>query len=340
MRTKMADQRKEALEGELPQLVYDENSPRVSTGSTLLDLNISGDTFYEGGLPGGIFVEIFGPSGAGKTVLLCQIAGNLFKQGGEILFRDPEARLNAQFAKMFGMVKDEITYDTPDTILEVFDPIRKWKPEPVDMIHGVFIDSMAALSTDMEMDGTDKMGMRRAKEFSESMRKVCRVITQKQLLVVGSNQVRQNMDAGPYGEKEISPGGRALAFYASVRLKCSSPKKLKIKKTFHGNEIERVIGVNTEVMVAKNSVNRPYRSTSVSIIFDYGIDDIRDNLIYLKKMMGASTYILGGEKIGKSLDHAIAYIEENNLESKLKTEVIELWREVETQFASNRKGRI
>ena len=109
MRTKMVDQRKEALEEEVIQPVYDENSPRVSTGSTLLDLNISGDTFYEGGLPGGIFVEIFGPSGAGKTVLLCQIAGNLFKQGGQILFRDPEARLNTQFAKMFGMIKEDIT---------------------------------------------------------------------------------------------------------------------------------------------------------------------------------------------------------------------------------------
>ena len=340
MRTKMADQRKEALEEEVIQPVYDENSPRVSTGSTLLDLNISGDTFYEGGLPGGIFVEIFGPSGAGKTVLLCQIAGNLFKQGGQILFRDPEARLNTQFAKMFGMIKEDITYDTPDTITEVFEPIRKWKPEPTDIMHGVFIDSMAALSTDMEMDGTDKMGMRRAKEFSESMRKVCRVITQKKFLVVGSNQVRQNLDAGPYGEKDISPGGRALAFYASVRLKCSSPKKIKLKKTFHGNDLERVIGVNTEVLVAKNSVNRPYRSTPISIVFDYGIDDVRDNLVYLKKMMGASTYVLGGEKIGKSLDSAITYVEENNLEQALKTEVIELWREVESQFESKRKEKI
>ena len=199
---------------------------------------------------------------------------------------------------------------------------------------------MAALSTDMEMDGTDKMGMRRAKEFSESMRKVCRVITQKKFLVVGSNQVRQNLDAGPYGEKDISPGGRALAFYASVRLKCSSPKKIKLKKTFHGNDLERVIGVNTEVLVAKNSVNKPYRSTPISIVFDYGIDDVRDNLVYLKKMMGASTYILGGEKIGKSLDSAITYVEENNLEPALKTEVIELWREVEAQFESKRKEKI
>jgi len=340
MRTKLADERKEAIETpEIEQLEYDENSPRVSTGSTLLDLAISGDTFYEGGLPGGIFVEIFGPSGAGKTVVLCQIAGNLFKQGGKILFRDPEARLNAQFAKMFGMDIEEIIYDTPDTVTEVFEPIRKWKPEPDDKLHGVFIDSMAALSTDMEMDGTDKMGMRRAKEFSESMRKVCRVITQKGFLVVGSNQVRQNMDAGPYGEKEVSPGGKALAFYASVRLKCSNPKKLKVKKMFHGNEIERVVGVCTEITVAKNSVNKPYRSASITIIFDYGIDDVRDNLIYLKKMLGASTYILGGEKVGKSLEQAINHIELNNLEEALKAEVIEVWREIESQFDSKRKEK-
>ena len=114
------------------------------------------------------------------------------------------------------------------------------------------------------------------KKPNSAMRKVCRVITQKKFLVVGSNQVRQNLDAGPYGEKDISPGGRALAFYASVRLKCSSPKKIKLKKTFHGNDLERVIGVKTEVLVAKNSVNRPYRSTPISIVFDYGIDDVRE----------------------------------------------------------------
>src|SRR5690606_5284105 len=117
----------------------------------------------EGGIPAGILVEIFGPASAGKTVLLCQIAGNIQRTGGQIMFHDPEARLNKQFARMFGLDTEEIKYTTPDTIPQVFEEVRKWEPEG-DGVHGVFADSLAALSTDMEMgeDG-DKMGMRRAK---------------------------------------------------------------------------------------------------------------------------------------------------------------------------------
>jgi RecA/RadA recombinase len=314
----------------------------VSTGSTLLDLAISGGRFREGGIPTRILVEVFGPSGAGKTVLLCQIAGNIQKMSGEIMFHDPEARLNKQFASMFGLDPETIEYTIPNTIPEVFKSIREWIPDEDDkQLYGIFADSLAALSTDMEMtkDEGDKMGMRRAKEFSEELRKTCRIISQKDVLVVCSNQIRQNLDAGPYGSKYKSPGGEAIGFYSSLRLRCKNAEKIKVKRKIKGKDHERIIGVKTEIEVFKSSVWKPFRSADVHILFDYGIDDIRANLRYLKTNTGNSIYQVGETKLGKSLSDAIHQVEEDGLERKLKDEVISLWNEIETKFEEPRKPR-
>jgi len=107
----------------------------ISTGSTLLDLAISGEVVYGGGLPGGIFVEIFGPSGCGKTVMLCDIAGSVQRQNGEVLFFDPEARLNNAFATMLSLDVENISYTTPDTVPEVFIATRKFSPSNLKIIN-------------------------------------------------------------------------------------------------------------------------------------------------------------------------------------------------------------
>lgn len=321
---------------------YEGSDRVVSTGSTLLDLAISGGRFKGGGIPGGILVEIFGPSGAGKTVLLCQIAGNLQKLGGDIMFHDPEARLNKQFASMFGLDPSDINYTIPNTIPEVFKSVRDWVPNEDDgQIRGIFADSLAALSTDMEMgkDEGDKMGMRRAKEFSEEMRKTCRVISQKNVLLVCSNQIRQNLDAGPYGQKYKSPGGEAIGFYSSLRLRCFGTEKLKMSRSIKGKEHKRVIGVKTDIEVFKSSVWKPYRTAEVNIIFDYGIDDIRANLKFIKTNTGDSIYKIGEIKLGKTLDRAIKEVEEQGLEQELREETIELWEEIEKKFEDDRKPR-
>lgn len=322
---------------------YDGTGDRViSTGSTLLDLAISGGRFKEGGIPAGILVEIFGPSGSGKTVLLCQIAGEVQRNKGNIMFHDPEARLNKQFAKMFGLDSDTIEYTTPDTIPEVFKSVREWIPEMAEQnkYNGVFADSLAALSTEMEMGETgDKMGMRRAKEFSEELRKTCRIITQEKVLMVCSNQIRQNLDAGTYGQKYKSPGGEALGFYSSLRLRCFSGKKLKAKKKIRGKTHERSIGIKVEIEVFKSSIWKPYRTAEIFIIFDYGIDDIRGNLNYIKNIVGDTVYKLGERNLGKSMDKAITTIEEENLEAELKAKTIELWNEVENKFEEKRKPK-
>lgn len=187
----------------------------VSTGSTLLDLAISGKRLPFGGVPSGILMEASGSSGSGKSLLLTELAARVQKKGGDALFADPEDRLDKEYASMTGMdVKQQGRYERPDTVTELFDIYNKWEVDPSKM--NIFCgDSLAALSTEMEMSGEDKMGMRRAKEFSEALRKSCRTFKQKNVLMVCSNQIR---DGGPNGTKTI-PGGNAVPFYSSVRLK-------------------------------------------------------------------------------------------------------------------------
>lgn len=311
----------------------------ISTGSTLLDLAITGGRVRGGGVPGGILIELFGPSGCGKTVMLCEMAGAIQRKGGQVMFKDPEARLNKTFAELFGLEVDNIDYSRPATVPEVFAPIRKWEPEKQNVIHGIFADSLAALSTEWEMADKDQYGMRRAKEFSEELRKTCRIITEKGFLLACSNQVRQNLDAGPYGVKWKSPGGEAIGFYASLRLRCSNPKKLKMVRKIGGKDIDRIYGVETMVEVFKSSVWSPYRTAPLYIIFDYGIDDIRANLQFVKDTKNENVYVLGEEKLDKSLEKSIAIIEEDNKITALREEVITLWEEIEMKFQIKRKEK-
>lgn len=312
----------------------------ISTGSTLLDLAISGGKVRGGGIPGGILVEVFGPNGSGKTVLLCEIAGNIQRQGGSTLFLDPEARLNKQFASIFGFTVDDTDYSNPDTVTEVFIKTRQWEPS-FKGINGIFTDSLAALSTDMEMEKEegDKMGMRRAKEFSEQLRKTCRILKVKNRLMLCSNQVRINQDAGPYGQKYVAPGGEAMGFYASLRLRASKPEKIKRTKKVEGKDVVRVIGVETEFEVFKSSVWKPYRTAPLYILFDYGIDDVRANLQFIKDYTSNTVYTCNGTNLDKSLDVAIRMIEEDGRENELKECTIDLWEEIEHKFETVRKPK-
>ncbi len=313
----------------------------ISTGSTLLDLAISGGRVRGGGVPGGIFVEAFGPNSSGKTVLLCEIAGEVQRQNGQVMFHDPEARLNKQFAKIFDLNTDDMNYSTPNTVPQVFQAVREWEPEG-KQIHGVFADSLAALSTDLEMDNEegDKMGMRRAKELSEELRRTCRIIKDKNLLMVCSNQVRVNIGGGDWGPKYTTPGGEAVGFYASLRLHFSNPTKIKSEKQkIKGKEVQKIIGVKTDISVFKSSVWEPYHSAPVYILFDYGVDDIRANLQYIKTYTGNTMYMVNETKLSKSINESIELVEEGNLINELKEQVIDLWEEIEKKFKIKRQPK-
>jgi recombination protein RecA len=307
----------------------------VSTGSTLLDLSISGKVVKGGGIPTGNLVEVFGPSGAGKTSILAEIAASCQSLNGDVLFLDPEARLNQEYARIYGVELNPEQYLRPDTVTEMFDKIWEWKPKG-EGVNGVFADSLAALSTKMEIEEEDKYGMRRAKEFSEGLRKTCRLIANSNWIVVCSNQIRE----GPSGE--TTPGGRAIPYYSSLRIRVGPPaqggKIVKIITLANGKKHEKIIGIRSNCIIKKSSLDDPFRSCSISILFGYGIDDIRENLQYLKDGLGLSKYKAVSEEFA-FMEKAIAHIEENKLQDQLKQEVIALWEEIEAKFVVIRKRK-
>jgi len=313
----------------------------ISTGSTLLDLAISGTRIAGGGIPGGIIVEIFGPSGSGKTVLLSEVAGAIKRADGDVMFHDPEGRLNDQFAKIFDLDIETIDYARTNTIPEVFSKIRSWKPR--GNINGIMADSLAALSTNLEMsnDDGDKMGMRRAKEFSEELRKTARILAQSNMLLVCSNQLRVNVGA-TFGPKFTTPGGEAIGYYSSLRLQIKPTlknSKIKRTETVKGKEVIRIVGITSEVTVVKSSIDKPYRTAPVTILFDYGIDDIRENLKFIKTFSDANVYTIRGQKLSPSLEKSIDMVERNDQEDELREEVIDLWTAMEERFESDRKKK-
>ncbi len=312
----------------------------ISTGSTLLDLAISGGRKRGGGIPGGIMVVAYGPSGSGKTILACEVAGAIQRAGGGLKYRDSEARLNLEFAKMFDLNLDELDLTRPDIIPDAFQDLYKWEVDGT-LINGYIIDSLAALSTSMEMesDAGDKMGMRRAKEFSEHLRKCARVIKQRNLLLFCTNQIRENADAGPYSRKDINPGGKAIEFYSSLILRFTSFKKIKSEVKIKGKIVTRIIGIEGTIEVDKSSIWKPHRTAPISIYFDYGIDDIRENLKFVKKYTGATMYYVNDTKLSPSIENSIQMVEDNDLEEILKNQVIDLWMDIESKFEVERKPK-
>jgi RecA/RadA recombinase len=314
----------------------------LSTGSTLLDLAISSGRKYGGGIPGGIFVEIYGRSGSGKTSILSELCGSSQASGGDIMFMDPEARLDEEYAKTYGVSIPKESYEQPDTVTEMFKHFTDWKPKSVDAINVFAADSLAALSTELEMEKGDKMGMRRAKEFSTEFRKNCRRINENGWIMACSNQVRQ----GDYGD--VTPGGKAAEFYASLRVSVNQVGKLfKERAMSHkndagkkvtGKKIKRAFGIESKCIITKSSIDKPYREVPIYIVFDYGIDDIRGNLQWLKDTLGLTTY-RAVNKNYQRMDQAIDWIEKNDLEDSLREEVIDLWNEVEATFKHTRKRK-
>ncbi|HUU86952.1 MAG TPA: hypothetical protein VMX17_04275 [Candidatus Glassbacteria bacterium] len=308
----------------------------VSTGSTLLDLAISGGRYRGGGIPTGIIVEIFGPSSAGKSSLLTESASYVKNKGGQVMFLDPEARLDQEYARTYGLELEKENYHRPDTVTEFFDLIWNWKPKNADKINMIAGDSLAALSTIMEMVDGDKFGMRRAKEFSEGLRKTCRLIANSNWLVFCSNQERES----PSGI--TTPGGKGIPYYSSLRIRITPEFKgsrIKKTKTIDGKTHEKVIGIKSVCEIKKSSIDEPFRQAPVSIIFNYGIDSIRDELQWMKDARGLKKYDCFGEECA-TIEKAISLIEENNLQDKLKNATIDLWQEINEAFKIERKRKL
>jgi hypothetical protein len=118
-----------------------------------------------------------------------------------------------------------------------------------------------------------------------------------------------------------------------------NPKKITKTKKINGQDFKRVVGVETEIEVFKSTVGKPYRKAPLMIRFDYGIDDISQNLQYIKDCTGAKVYSVDGENLGNSLDHATHIVEKQNQKDTLRKEVITLWTEIESEFKQERPGK-
>lgn len=306
----------------------------LSTGSTLLDLAISGNRRRGGGMPGGIIVEVFGPPGAGKTAILAELCASAQIKKGDVKFLDPEGRLDKEYCRIYGMDLEAEDYKRPDLVSEVFEEIWNWKPKSSKTINVIATDSLAALSTEAEMKGTDAYGMKRGKEFSEGLRKTARIIANNNWLIACSNQLR----GGPQGD--FTPGGKGIPYYSSVRISMYEKDKIIIKKKIGAKEkeVEKAIGIVSECYIKKSTVDDPYRKVPIYIVFGYGLDDIRGNLQWYKDMTGDTTYDCI-DKNYKTMSAAIRFIEHNDLQDELKERVIDLWEDIEQKFATNRKPK-
>ncbi len=312
----------------------------ISTGSTLLDLAISGNRIRGGGVPGGIIMEVFGPPGAGKTAILAELCASAQFKKGDIKFLDPEGRLDQEYCRIYGMNIPKENYKRPDTVTEMFDLIKKWKPKADKSINVIAADSLAALSTELELgEKGDKMGMRRGKEFSEGLRKTCRLIANNNWLIACSNQLRESQ----YGE--VTPGGKGIPFYSSLRIRIQEIDKVRISKKIVEKDEERkevkvgkVIGIESHCVIKKSTVDDPFREAPIYIVFGIGIDDIRGNLQWYKDMTGDTTYDCIDKGYSRMND-GIRYIESNELQNELRERVIDLWEEIEDKFLMNRSPK-
>jgi RecA/RadA recombinase len=311
----------------------------VSTGSTLLDLAISGRRVRGGGIPGGIFLELFGPPSAGKTALLCEILASAQIRGGQTKFADSEARLDSLYAKAYDFAidpNDETVYCKPKTVEDMFSAVLDWRPENSGAINVFAGDSIAVLTTDLELSAEgDKRGQKRAKDIHAGLRKTRIMVEENSWIVALTNHELA-------GERTTTtPGGKGLPFYASLRLKVSLgyPKRtIEVYRTVNKKKIERIKGILSSVKVVKSSLDEPYREAPIYIMFNIGIDDVRANLQWMKDTSGNTIYDAITEEF-QELNKAIDHIEENNLEDELREKVIDMWEGVEKMFDSNRKKK-
>lgn len=256
----------------------------ISTGCTPLDLAISNRP--NGGLPVGKIVEITGLEQSGKSLLAAHMIASTQKQDGIAVYIDTESSLDAQFLTVIGVDVDKMLYIPLDTVEDAFeameDIIVKIREKQKDKLVTIIFDSVAAATTKIESAADyEKDGYATAKAIimSKSMRKITNLIGKQKILCVFTNQLRQKLNAMPFGDQYTTSGGKALQFHASVRLRLKGVGKIKEKV----NGIETVVGQEVECEVVKNRLGPPNRKVRYSIFYDSGIDDAYGTLKLLKE---------------------------------------------------------
>jgi recombination protein RecA len=263
-------------EQEDPSMVSD----WISTGSSLLDLAISNRK--NGGLPVGRIVELHGLESTGKSLICAHIIANTQKMGGKAVFIDTENAAAPEFWKAVGVDIKEMGYATLFTVEEVFSKIEEVigavRKTNGDVLLTIVVDSLSQASCETEMEskhGKDGYNTSKAIIISKACRKITGLIGRQRVLIVFTNQLRMNLNAVKFGDKWIVPGGKAMAFASSVRVRLGNTGALK-----KGNKI---IGNNCKAVVTKNRMGPPKRSALFEIHFDSGIQDLKSWLDFMKE---------------------------------------------------------
>ncbi|PJE64486.1 MAG: recombinase RecA [Candidatus Ryanbacteria bacterium CG10_big_fil_rev_8_21_14_0_10_43_42] len=273
----------------------------VPTGSLALDASLG-----VGGIPKGRIVEIYGPESSGKTTLTLHIVANAQKRGGTCAFIDAEHALDPEYARRIGVQINDLLISQPDSgeqALEIVESLVRTGGMDI-----IVIDSVAALTPRAEIEGD--MGQQhvglQARLMSHALRKLTSIVAKTHTTIIFTNQIRMQIGM-MYGNPETTPGGKALKFYASVRIEIR--RAAKIQK---GDD---VVGSRTKAKIVKNKVAAPFKTAEFDIMYNEGISregdiiNLGEKYGFVKKA-GAS-YSYGEIKIGVGMDKAKQFLKDN-----------------------------
>jgi recombination protein RecA len=284
----------------------------ISTGAISFDAALG-----VGGVPRGRVVEIFGPESSGKTTIALQVIAQAQAQGGMAAFVDAEHALDPGYAKKLGVDVDNLLVSQPDygeQALEITEALVR--SGAIDVL---VVDSVAALVPKAELDGEmgdSHMGLQ-ARLMSQALRKLTGTVSKSRTCLIFINQIREKIGV-MFGNPETTTGGRALKFYASVRV--------DIRRIAAIKEGDVVIGSRTKVKIVKNKVAAPFRESEFDILYGEGISregdllDLAANHNIVEK--SGSWYSYKGERIGQGRENARQFLKDNkDVMAKLETEV-------------------